>query len=116
MVRVIVAIKRLPELSRPEFLQRWLEDHPAYVRRLPGLRGYRQSPAIEHRKPWPFDGLAELSFDSVGDVARAFDGPEAVELFAHEREFLASAEWFIAEEGIIVPIVTTAASPAGGDA
>jgi len=104
MVTVIVAIRRLPEMSREEFLRHWLKDHPAYVRRLPGIRGYRQTPAIEHRKTWPFDGMAELEFDSVADVARAFDAPEARDLFAHEEDFLSSADWFIAGERIEVPL------------
>jgi len=98
MVTVIVAIRRLPEMSREEFLRHWLEDHPAYVRRLPGIRGYRQTPAIEHRKTWPFDGMAELHFPSVAAVAHAFATPEADVLREHEEAFIGELTWFLADE------------------
>lgn len=104
MVRVIVMIRRADEMSREDFLRHWCEDHPAFVCRLPGLQRYRQSPAIEHRKSWPYDGMAELWFASVGDVARAFDTEAAKELFAHEDGFLAETTWFIAEDAIDVPV------------
>ncbi|MCK3769479.1 EthD family reductase [Microbacterium aerolatum] len=106
MYRVIVVIRRKSKMTREEFLEHWLVDHPAFVERLPRVRAYRQSPAIEHRKEWPFDGMAELCFDSLADVARAFDGIEARELFAHEQDFIEDATWFIAEEGRDVPLKT----------
>jgi uncharacterized protein (TIGR02118 family) len=112
MHRVIVVIRRKTGMSREEFLRHWMQDHPAFVQRLPGLRGYRQSPAIEHRKEWPYDGMAELFFDSVADVARAFDGVAAKELFAHEEDFLEDATWFIADEPVDVPV---AAVPGAAD-
>ncbi|WP_341578233.1 EthD family reductase [Microbacterium schleiferi] len=110
MVTVIVVIRRKPGMSREEFLRHWRDDHPAYVRRLPGIRGYRQSPAIDHRKAWPFDGMAELQFDSVGAVARAFESPAARELFAHEEAFLGGLDWFIADERVDVPLDVSARS------
>lgn len=85
-------------MSRAQFLRHWQIDHPSYVRRLPGLRRYRQNVAIEHRKVWPADGVAELWFDAVRDVAAAFDGPEARELFAHEEEFIEGMQWLIVDE------------------
>lgn len=98
MVKVMVVIRRKDGISRDEFVREWCETHPAFVRRLPGIRGYRQNLAVEHRKPWPADGIAELRFDSVKDVAIAFDSRAARELFAHEDEFLGDVSWFIAEE------------------
>ncbi|CAH0156710.1 EthD family reductase [Microbacterium sp. Bi121] len=106
MYRVIVVIRRKVGMAREEFLEHWLADHPRFVERLPGVRAYRQSPAIEHRKEWPFDGMAELFFDSLGDIARAFDCVEARELFAHEEDFLEDATWFIADEGRDVPLAS----------
>ena len=94
----MVVIRRKEGLSREEFLDHWQRLHPPFVERLPGIRYYRQNVAIEHRKQWPFDGIAEMSFDSVADVKTAFSSPAATELFAHEEEFLGHVEWFIAEE------------------
>ena len=104
MYRVVVMIRRKPGMSREEFLRHWMQDHPAFVERLPGIRRYRQNAAIEHRTAWPFDGMAELFFESLGDIARAFDGVEAKALFAHEEDFLEDATWFIADEGNEVPL------------
>lgn len=98
MVKVMVVISRKEGISREEFLHQWQRLHPPFVERLPGIRHYRQNVAIEHRKPWPFDGIAEMSFDSVADVKKAFSSPAAGELFAHEEAFLGRIEWFIAEE------------------
>lgn len=65
MVKVMVVVQRKLGLTREEFLAHWGEAHPAFVERLPGIRGYRQNVSIEHRTTWPFDGIAELYFDSV---------------------------------------------------
>lgn len=73
--------------------------------RLPGIRGYRQSPAIEHRKHWPWDGSAEMWFDDVDSVRAAFAGPEADFLREHEEHFIGDLDWFLATE-------TTVLSPA----
>lgn len=43
--------------------------------------------------------MAELYFDSVRDIARAFAGSEATELFEHEKSFIESTQWFVAEDG-----------------
>jgi len=96
--KVIAMITRKDGMSRAEFLRHWQEDHPAYVRSMPGVRRYRQNVAIEHRTPWPADGVAELWFDSVKDIAIAFDRENAKALFDHEDEFIGKLVWLIAEE------------------
>jgi uncharacterized protein (TIGR02118 family) len=107
MVKVIAVLNARPGITREEFLQKWNVEHPVLVRELPGIRRYRQNPAIEHRKEWPFNGMAELWFDSVADVKAAYAGEEAERLFAHEEEFLERMQWFIADE---VEIDLTASS------
>ena len=97
-VKIVAVIKALPELSREEFLHHWQEEHPAIVWQLPGLRAYRQSPAIEHRKTWPFDGMAELWFDSLDDLRAAFDSPQGATVHKHEKHFLGSVDWFVATD------------------
>jgi uncharacterized protein (TIGR02118 family) len=103
LIKVVAVIKAKQGLDREQFLHHWNVEHPAYVRKLPGIRRYRQNPAVEHRKAWPFSGMAELWFDSVEAVKAAYAGPEAEQLFAHEHEFLESVEWFLADE-LEVPV------------
>ena len=98
MIKVVAVITAKQGLSRKEFLRLWNVEHPEYVRQLPGIRRYRQNPAIEHSKGWPFSGMAELWFDSVADVKAAYAGDEAKALFAHEHAFLEDVQWFLAEE------------------
>ena len=107
MVKVIAVLNAKPGITREEFLHKWNVEHPVLVRKLPGIRRYRQNPAIAHRKEWPFNGMAELWFDSVADVKAAYAGEEAEQLFAHEEEFLERMQWFIADE---VEIDLTASS------
>jgi uncharacterized protein (TIGR02118 family) len=98
MQKIIAIIHQKDGISREEFLRRWQVEHPAYVRRLPGLRRYVQNPAIEHATTWPADGGAELWFDSLRDIAAAFEGPAADELRAHEEHFIGKIDWFVATE------------------
>ncbi|MDP9933787.1 uncharacterized protein (TIGR02118 family) [Paenarthrobacter nicotinovorans] len=98
MIKVVAVLTAKAGTSREHFLHKWNVEHPVLVRKLPGLRRYRQNPAIEHSKEWPFDGMAELWFDSVADVKKAYAGEEAKALFEHERGFLDDMRWFLAEE------------------
>ena len=95
-VKIVALLRARPGLSRAEFLKHWQEEHPAIVWALPGLRAYQQNPAIEHRTSWPFDGMAELWFDSVQDVRTAFNSPEAEPMHEHEKLFIEHIDWFIA--------------------
>ena len=102
MIKIVAVIRRRPDIDRAEFLRYWQQEHPAFVRRLPGLRGYRQNPAIEHRKQWPWDGCAELWFDDVDAVRAAFNSPEADALREHETHFIGELNWVLATETTVV--------------
>jgi uncharacterized protein (TIGR02118 family) len=98
VVKVLALLKRKPGLSRNEFLQYWEQEHARYVRALPGVRRYRQNHAIEHRMDWPYDGAAEVWFDDVRDVARAFEGPAADAMRADELNFIGEMVWLLVNE------------------
>lgn len=98
MIKVVAVITRKPGLDREEFLRYWQDEHPDYVRRLTGIRRYVQNPAVEGYRQWPYDGVAELWFDSVRDVAIAFEGPAADALREHEEHFIGELDWFLSEE------------------
>jgi len=98
VVKIIALIKRKPEMSRDEFLRHWQVTHAPYIRALPGVRRYRQNHALEHRLEWSWDGAAEVWFDSVADVARAFVGPAADAMRQDENNFIDEIDWFLVEE------------------
>jgi uncharacterized protein (TIGR02118 family) len=98
VIKIVALLKRKPELSRTEFLQHWSTTHAAIIATLPGLRRYVQNHAIQHETEWPFDGSAELWFDSVRDVAVAFAASEADAMREDEQAFIDSITWFLADE------------------
>jgi uncharacterized protein (TIGR02118 family) len=98
MIKIIALVRRRDGVSSEEFLRAWQLDHPALVLRLPGLRGYRQNAAVEHREPWPWDGCAEMWFDDKAAVRDAFRTPEADAVRRHEHRFIGDLSWFLAEE------------------
>lgn len=98
MQKIIAIIHKKSDITRSEFLRRWQVEHPDYVRKLPGLRRYVQNPAIEHKSAWPADGVAELWFASLRDIATAFEGPDADALREHEEHFIGRIDWFVATE------------------
>jgi uncharacterized protein (TIGR02118 family) len=122
MIKVTFALRRREDLSMEEFHTYWLERHAPLVRRHAqalGIRRYVQSQTVatvldgplrgaRSLDPEPFDGLAEIYFDSVQAVAAvlATEQGQAIgaELVADEREFIdldRSPIW-ITEEHLIV--------------
>jgi uncharacterized protein (TIGR02118 family) len=120
MIKLVFVLHRRPELSREEFQRYWRERHaPLVAERAQaiGARRYVQVHTLEtplddalreHRKGEPYDGVAELWWDSVEALAATF-GDEAgrtaaAELLADEAEFIdleRSAVW-LAEEHVVV--------------
>jgi uncharacterized protein (TIGR02118 family) len=98
MMKIVALIRKPEDMPHAEFLQHWQVDHPQYVWALPGVRRYVQNAAVQNRKSWPFDGCAELWFDSVKDVAIAFDSAQAGPMHQHEERFISELTWFLAEE------------------
>lgn len=99
MIKIVSNLKALPKLSREEFIDHWQNVHKPLILALPGLVAYRQSPAIEHKRKWPSSGLAELWFDSLGDVKIAFESSEADAMREDEKNLFAEINWYIVEEG-----------------
>ena len=86
MVKLVFCIRRLPALSREEFQRYWRETHGPLVRRharVLRIRRYVQSHTLEHPMnaalaesrgaPDAFDGVAELWWDSLDDLAYRLD-------------------------------------------
>jgi uncharacterized protein (TIGR02118 family) len=102
MLKLVAAIRRRPELSFAEFRGLWCDEHPAYVRRMPGVRRYVQNLAFEgDRREWPFDGVAELWFDDKDAVKAAFASPAGAAAREHEQTFAGESSWYLAQERTI---------------
>jgi uncharacterized protein (TIGR02118 family) len=122
VIRLTYALRRRPELSREDFQRYWREEHAPLVRaRADTLRIRRYVQAHTLSTPLddalresrdgsfePFDGVAELWWDSVEDLAQAMATPEGVEasreLLEDEAKFIdleVSPIWIAREEVVV---------------
>jgi uncharacterized protein (TIGR02118 family) len=121
MIKLIFCVRRQPQLSLGEFQRYWLENHGPLVRkhaRTLGIRRYVQvhtldSPANEAMRRSreagePYDGVAELWWESVEAMAAATASPEGRdagrELLEDERKFIdlaRSALWVGREHEVV---------------
>jgi uncharacterized protein (TIGR02118 family) len=71
-MKVMVGLVRRDDMSREDFRRWWIDEHAPLARTLPGVRRIRFNVLDEDA---PFDGIAELWFDSpeAADAAYATD-------------------------------------------
>lgn len=120
MVKLVFALRRRPELTREQFQQYWLDEHGPLVRSFAdvlGIRRYVQVhtlPDSAHAAvrasrdaPEPYDGVAELwydSLDAIADAVRTDEGRAASRaLLEDERRFIdhrRSPVWFATEHDL----------------
>jgi uncharacterized protein (TIGR02118 family) len=103
VIRRLTLVRRNPRYTREEFAEHWLGRHARIAAELPGLRGYRINLTVERDPGVPWDGVAELWFDSVEAADAAFgEGPVAERLRRDTGELLAEWHPFFVEEHVIV--------------
>ena len=121
MVKLSFCLRRLPHLSREEFQRYWRETHAPLVRKhaeVLRIHRYVQLHTADsginaglrtgRGGPEEYDGVAELWWKSVDDLAAAGATPEGqqagLELLEDERKFidLASSPLFVGEENVVV--------------
>jgi len=68
-MKVMVGLVRREDMSREDFLHWWLEEHAPLARTLPGVRRIHFNVLDESA---PFDGIAELWFDSAESADAAY--------------------------------------------
>lgn len=79
-VKLIALLKAEPGMSRAEFEKRWVEDHAPLVLKFKNLKGYRINVAIDEYQEiegeLPYDGTAELWWDSLEEMQEDFASAE----------------------------------------
>jgi uncharacterized protein (TIGR02118 family) len=122
MLKLVFCLRRLPRLSRAEFQRYWRETHAPLVRRHAtalAIQRYVQLHTLDdplndalrasRGGPEPYDGIAELWWESRETLAAAIATPEGgragEELLADERRFidLARSPLWVAEERPVIP-------------
>lgn len=106
MFKLVQLLARDDGYTHDEFVARWQGDHAEIAEQLPGLRKYAVSlPSSPERAP--YDGVAELYFESEADMKTAFGSAVGEELQADAAEFVdmdVSPTLFLNED---VRLVTT---------
>jgi uncharacterized protein (TIGR02118 family) len=121
MVKLTFCLRRLPHLSREQFQKYWLETHAPLVRERAAAIGavrYVQlhtgyddmNRGLQESRggPNPYDGVAELWFESVESIGSSLSADAgrraAAELLEDERRFidLENSPLWIADEHQIV--------------
>lgn len=89
MSKVIFVIHRRPDLSREECLAQWDgQRHVSVVRRLPGLRKWRQNHVTSAPGEPVCDGIGELWFDDDQAMTAALNSPEMGTAVEDAKNFL----------------------------
>lgn len=103
-------LRRRPEVSPELFLREWREEHAHLVRRVQGVRGYRQNLVTAREVPkgqpvgyegLPVDGIVELWFDDAAAIDTAFGSPQGQTLMMHAREFIGEITTFLVETHVV---------------
>jgi uncharacterized protein (TIGR02118 family) len=96
MVKVLIVLTRRTDMSRDDFRRYWRDVHGPIGASMPGVRRYVQNHATLDGAP--FDGLAEMWFDTAEDMQRAFTSPQAQEAAADTANFLSNTQVVLVEE------------------
>ena len=122
MIKLVFCLRRLPALSVSQFQRYWFDSHAELVRRHADalrIRRYTQSHTfpdarlspvgdVRGGRVDPFDGVAELWWDSAEDLLEAMTTTEGLDagraLLEDERTFidLPNSPLFFTEEHVIV--------------
>jgi uncharacterized protein (TIGR02118 family) len=104
-VKLIALLKAKPGLSREEFAQRWVEGHAPLTLRFKNLRGYRINVAIEEHQELegelPYDGTAELWWDSLEEMQEDFASEAAATAVADADTFTVIRTHIYTEEFVL---------------
>ena len=90
-VKLIALLKAKPGMSRADFEKRWVQEHAPLVLKFKNVKGYRINIAIEEYQEiegeLPYDGTAELWWDSLEELQEDFASPEGIFAGADADEF-----------------------------
>src|SRR5512145_501384 len=103
MIKVVYCITKKTGMTAAEFFHYWKHVHAPLGARIPGLRRFVQSHAVEVGKDaraGDFDGMAELWFENIEALLDARQSPEWQASTADEANFIdhKKVAYFVSEE------------------
>jgi uncharacterized protein (TIGR02118 family) len=104
-VKLIALLKAAPGMSREEFARRWVDGHAPLTLKFKNLKGYRINVAIDEYQELegelPYDGTAELWWDSLEEMHEDFGSPEAETAVADADTFTVVRTHIYTEEHVL---------------
>ena len=108
MIKGVFLVKRKPTFLRADFKRYWKEVHAPLALKLPGLRRYVQSHAVDEAYEWAeprWDGVAHLYFDDAQAAEKAMTS----DVYLNESgpdvdKFIGTASGFWVQEHHILPV------------
>ena len=105
MLKFVVVLYKLPDLSEAGFVKYLCEVHGPMAVKIPGLRKYKQNYPLkdEMRKHPGWNAVVELYFDDWDGMEAAWRTPEGVAATADLVKFadLGRTTWSAVEERIV---------------
>ena len=90
-VKLIALLKARDGMSKDEFARRWLDEHAPLTLRFPNLKEYRINVALDEYQEidgeLPYDGTAELWWDSLEEMQADFASSQATAAVADADSF-----------------------------
>ena len=106
-VKLIALLKSKPGMSREDFKKRWVDEHAQMPARWKNIKGYTINIAFddyqEIKGDLPYNGSAELYWDSLEDMKADFATEEAKLAGVDADEFTILRDHIYTEEFIIKP-------------
>ena len=97
MLKIVALVEKQDDLDWEAFVEYWDEEHVKQIEKVSTLQRYTIAPAIAPDDA-PYDGVAELYFESTEDIQAGFTEELNEAIQADEAEFLAGSETFVAAE------------------
>jgi uncharacterized protein (TIGR02118 family) len=102
--KIIYLVTKRPDLSWQQFVDHWTGPHASLAQEMPGLRGYSINLASpEQHGERPFDGFAELHFDSRDAAKAAWASPEGRQTALDGENFMLRPPALMVDEFVVIP-------------
>lgn len=99
---MIALLKSNPGMTREQFKKRWVDEHAQFTLKFPNLKGYLINIAIDEYQQiegeLPYNGTAELFWDSLEDMKADFASQESAVAGADADEFTIIRDHIFVEE------------------
>lgn len=97
MLKIVALVEKRADMAWDDFLEYWDEEHVEVISKVPNLERYTIAPAIKPEDA-PYDGIAELYFESTEAIQEGFTEELDREIREDEEVFLDSVDTFVAAE------------------